>query len=152
MWWTDGIGHVTNSEHATTRQHLTASLHLKWLYDRKDDKYPPLWQPSHPCSSGCHRLEGSCTWREEWQFLIQIQICPVMNQIYIKTPKSECRPYWCLIEFIDWRYSQSCWYFRLVLWSISPLTFSLVSSRPLPCENKYIVHPYTVCKGGSMGS
>jgi hypothetical protein len=29
-----------------------------------------------------------------------------------KTPNSKCRLYWCLIEFIDWRYSQSCWYFR----------------------------------------
>jgi hypothetical protein len=25
---------------------------------------------------------------------------------------TKCRLYWCLIEFIDWRYSQSCWYFR----------------------------------------
>jgi hypothetical protein len=22
-----------------------------------------------------------------------------------KTPNPECRPYWCLVEFIDWRYS-----------------------------------------------
>jgi hypothetical protein len=28
---------------------------------------------------------------------------------------------------IDWRYSQTCWYFRPALWSIAPLTFSLVS-------------------------
>jgi hypothetical protein len=34
-----------------------------------------------------------------------------MDQI-IKTPNSKCRLYWCLIELIDWRYSQSCWYFR----------------------------------------
>jgi hypothetical protein len=30
----------------------------------------------------------------------------------MKTPNPKCRLYWCLIEFIDWRFSQSCWYFR----------------------------------------
>ena len=35
-----------------------------------------------------------------------------MDQITIKTPNSKCRLSWCLIEFIDWGYSQSCWYFR----------------------------------------
>jgi hypothetical protein len=37
-----------------------------------------------------------------------------MDQISTKTPNPECRLY-CLIEFIDWRYSQSCWYFRPAL-------------------------------------
>jgi hypothetical protein len=26
-------------------------------------------------------------------------------------PNPKCRLYWCLIEFIDWIYSQLCWYF-----------------------------------------
>jgi hypothetical protein len=40
----------------------------------------------------------------------------VMNQITIKkTPNSTCRLYWCWIEFIDWSYSQSRWYFRPLL-------------------------------------
>jgi hypothetical protein len=34
----------------------------------------------------------------------------------------------CLLKFIDWRYSQSCWYFR----PVATLTFSLVSSPPPP--------------------
>jgi hypothetical protein len=38
-----------------------------------------------------------------------------MDQITIKTPDPKCRLYCCLIEFIDWRYSQSCWYFRPLL-------------------------------------
>ncbi len=29
-----------------------------------------------------------------------------MDQISKKTPSPKCRLYWCLIEFIDWRYSQ----------------------------------------------
>jgi hypothetical protein len=33
-----------------------------------------------------------------------------MYQITVKTPNPKCRLYWCLIEFIDWRYTQS-WYF-----------------------------------------
>ncbi len=27
-------------------------------------------------------------------------------------PNPKCRLYWCLIEFIDWRCTQSCWYFQ----------------------------------------
>jgi hypothetical protein len=27
-----------------------------------------------------------------------------MDQVTIMTPNPECRLYWCLIEFIDWRY------------------------------------------------
>ncbi len=38
-----------------------------------------------------------------------------MDKITFKTPNPQCRLYWCLIEFIDWRYSQSCWYFRPAL-------------------------------------
>ncbi len=34
--------------------------------------------------------------------------------------------YWCLIEFIDWRYSQSCWYFWPLV-NCYPSTFSLTS-------------------------
>jgi hypothetical protein len=51
-----------------------------------------------------------------------------------KTPNTKCRLYWCLIEFIDWRYSQSCWYFRPLLWTGAPLTFLLVHHLypPLP--------------------
>ncbi len=51
-----------------------------------------------------------------------------MNQISIKTPNPKCRLYWCLLDLIDWRYSQSCWYFRPALWSMAPLTFFLVYS------------------------
>jgi hypothetical protein len=54
-----------------------------------------------------------------------------------KTPNPKCRLYWCLIEFIDWRYSQWGWYFRPALWTIAPLTFSLVSSPPPFPVNKY---------------
>jgi hypothetical protein len=34
-----------------------------------------------------------------------------MEEGTIKTPCPKCRLYWCLVEFIDWRQSQSCWYF-----------------------------------------
>ncbi len=37
----------------------------------------------------------------------------IKNLITIKTPNPECHLYWCFIEFIDWRYSPSCWYFLL---------------------------------------
>jgi hypothetical protein len=34
-----------------------------------------------------------------------------MDEGTIKTPNPKCRLYRCLIEFIDWRYSQLCLYF-----------------------------------------
>jgi hypothetical protein len=79
-----------------------------------------------------------------------------MAQISMKTPNPKCRLYWCLIELIDWRHSQSCWYFRTLLWTRAPLTFSMVHlppSPPLPCVNNYrgtCIH--TMCnKGGGWG-
>jgi hypothetical protein len=44
-----------------------------------------------------------------------------LGQITIKTSKPKCRLYWCLIEFIDWRYSQSCWYFFDPSCELAPL-------------------------------
>ncbi len=57
-----------------------------------------------------------------------------MDQIsIIKTPNPKCRLYWYLIEFLDWTYNQSCWYFRPLLRTRAPLTFSLIHlSPPLP--------------------
>ncbi len=55
-----------------------------------------------------------------------------MDQIYINTPNPKCRLYWWLIEFIDWRYIQSCWSFRPLLWTSAPLTFSQVHLPPPP--------------------
>ncbi len=50
--------------------------------------------------------------------------------------------YRCLSEFIDWRYSQSSWYFRASFVNVAPPTFSLVELSTLPsllCVNKYTV-------------
>ncbi len=78
-----------------------------------------------------------------------------MDKIIVKTPNPRCCFYWCLIELVDWRYGQSCWYFRPALWTINALTFSLASSppSPLPCVNKYTVQytHYTVCNGRGGG-
>ncbi len=65
-----------------------------------------------------------------------------MDQITLKIPNPKCRLYWCLIELIERRYSQSCWYFLPLLWISAPLTFSMNHLPPLPC---------TVCnrEGGS---
>ncbi len=71
-----------------------------------------------------------------------------MDQITVKTPNPKCRLHCCLIEFIDWRYSQSCWYFWPLLWSSAPLSFSLVDlPPPPPCVNSI----YTVCNRGEGG-
>ena len=36
------------------------------------------------------------------------------DHISIKTLNPKCRHYWCLIGFIEWRYSQSCWFYVTV--------------------------------------
>jgi hypothetical protein len=48
-----------------------------------------------------------------------VPVC--MDQGTIETQNPKCRLYWCLIEFIDWRYSQSCWYFRPLLCTVATL-------------------------------
>jgi hypothetical protein len=41
--------------------------------------------------------------------LLQVLIEVAIMEINIKVPNPKCCLYWC---FIDWRDSQSCWYFR----------------------------------------
>ncbi len=63
---------------------------------------------------------------------INVHIQYVMDQITIKTPNPKCHLYWCLIEFIDWRYCQSqsvMLVFSTILWTSAPLTFSRVVWR-----------------------
>ncbi len=73
---------------------------------------------------------------------------PGMDEETIKTKNPKCRLYWCLIEFIDWRYSESCWYFRPFLETVAPLS-SLWSPPPLPKVNVYYTD--SVCCGGGGG-
>jgi hypothetical protein len=61
--------------------------------------------------------------RSEYYFMSQFDMEINLDEGTIKTPNPKCHLYWCLIEFIDWRYSQACWYFR-------PLY--LLSDLPLP--------------------
>ncbi len=41
------------------------------------------------------------------------------TKLTIKTPNPKCRLFGCWTEFVDGRYSQSCWYFRPALWTIA---------------------------------
>ncbi len=64
----------------------------------------------------------------------------IMDEITIKTPNPNCRLYWCLLEFIDWRYSQSCWYLRPFLLVNQRPSYLFTGSSPpspLPCVDKY---------------
>jgi hypothetical protein len=66
-------------------------------------------------------LETGDTFTHGWYF--RDPACELLppDEGTIKTPNPKCCLYWCLIEFIDWRYSQSCWYFRPLLWTVAPL-------------------------------
>ncbi len=68
---------------------------------------------------------------------------PSHHGLNYKTPNPKCRLYWYLIEFIDWRYSQSYWYFRPALWNYCPYDLSGWLSPP-PFLNKYTVYTYTL--------
>ncbi len=66
-----------------------------------------------------------------------------MDQITIKTPNPSFRLYWCLIEFIDWRYSQSFGVFD-PSYKLAPL-YLLSPPAPLLGMNKYSgMHLYSV--------
>jgi hypothetical protein len=58
----------------------------------------------------------------------------------------------CLSQFLDWRYSQSCWYFIPSFVNCCPSYLFFSSAPPplppLPCVNKFTEYTYTVCKGG----
>ncbi len=57
----------------------------------------------------------------------------------------------CLSEFIDWKYSQSCWFFCPSFVTCCPSNLLSGSTLPppsLPCVNKYTVYTYTIVKGG----
>ncbi len=70
-----------------------------------------------------------------------------VDQIYKKSPNPKCRLYWCLIEFIDRRYSQSCWYIQSVMLVFStgcvkrcPSNLLLwLALPPPPCTHVYSV-------------
>ncbi len=51
----------------------------------------------------------------------------------------------CLIEFIDWRYCQSCWYFWPSFVNYCSLTFSLVHLPPFP-KSKYSIYRQCVAR------
>ncbi len=68
----------------------------------------------------------------------------------IKTPNPKCRLYWCLIE---WRYSQSCWYFRPLWWTSAPPTF-LGSPTPPPLPvwiSTGVRYVFIQCVTGGIG-
>jgi hypothetical protein len=73
--------------------------------------------------------------------------------IYYNDTKTKCRLYWCLIEFIDWRYSQSCRYFRPSFancWPSNILSGSPPTPLP-PSQSQNKVYRDGVCLGGGGG-
>ncbi len=78
----------------------------------------------------------------------------VLTSPYIKgqTPNPKCRLYWCLIEFIDGRYCQSCWYFRPLLWTVAPLPSLCYLPHPPSSRSKVNVqYIQTLCGCGVGG-
>jgi hypothetical protein len=73
--------------------------------------------------------------------------CFYHGLINYKDTKTKCQLYWCLIEFIDWRYSQShVSIFDPALWTIDHLTFSIVHlTHPSPLPKVNVQYIQTVC-------
>jgi hypothetical protein len=63
-------------------------------------------------------------------------VCSCLDEWTIKTPKQNVGRF--LSEFIDWRYSQSCWYFRSSFVNCCPSNL-LSGSTPLPPPSKYSI-------------
>jgi hypothetical protein len=74
----------------------------------------------------------------------------LIDQITIKTTNHECRLYWCLTEFIDWRYSQLCCIFDPSC-KLAPLPSLQFTSPPLLCVTKYRSIHYIQCVTGGGG-
>jgi hypothetical protein len=49
--------------------------------------------------------------REVLAWVVDLLTGADIEEVQTQTPNPKCRLYWSLIEFIDWRHSQSCWYF-----------------------------------------
>ncbi len=65
--------------------------------------------------------------------------------------KTKCRPYLCLKEFIDWRYSQSCWYFRTSFVNYCPSNLLSCSPPPPPPPKVKVQYIQTVCVWEGVG-
>ncbi len=118
---------------------------------------PPRWflHPDH-CQRGQRPLSGSLG--RNWT---NLQIRNKTHQL--RTEKIEPKPkqnvviqkYWhvkclcgrCLLEFIDWRYSQSCWYLRPSFVKCCPS--DLLSGSTLHPSTPYLCE--YVCGGGGYG-
>ncbi len=121
--------------------YLVFNVYSNLLYKRGTSYISLVYKDFHPPTHSPHLTSSyfssnlrpvlSCEHRSLLILLFTKTDCS-MDQVSIKTPNPKCRLYWCLIEFIDWRYSQSCWYFRPLLWTITPLTCSLVHLPLLP--------------------
>ncbi len=76
-------------------------------------------------------LSYPCLGRTYGQLATPVEAISQGPNIYKDTKPLNVCLYWYFIEFIDWRYSQSCLYFLPLLWTCVPLTFSLVPPLPL---------------------
>jgi hypothetical protein len=57
----------------------------------------------------------------------------------------------CLLEFLDWRYSQSCWYFRPSFVNYCPSNFLSGSPPPPPSLCQSTIYTDRVWLGGDGG-
>jgi hypothetical protein len=105
------------------------------------------WQAHQPCGriSWQVRIKGKSdlVTSPEW---LSVNLL-VMDEGTIKTQNPKCRLYWCLIKFIYWRYSQSCWYFQPFLLTVAPIP---TLWPPPPSQSKCTVYTDTnsVCLWG----
>ncbi len=85
--------------------------------------------------------------------LKEITISQTHGRNNYKDTKTKCRLNWGLIEFIDWRYYQSGWYFRPSFVNYCPSNLSLVHlPHPSPPSLSQItVYKDSVWLGGGEG-
>ncbi len=130
------------------------------LWGPRSRSFPPAlvthwYEYIYPCTYS-HR-EGGGGWVDEpVRRLEGRQFIRGMDEGIIKTQNPKSRLCWCSIEFIDWRYSQSCWYFRPSFMNYCPSNLSLVHlPHPLPKVKAhctvYAVQAVCDWEGGGVG-
>ncbi len=141
------------------------------LYTALHNHILPTFVICFPVDTAIHTLYGSktsCAWLPYFQSLAEKHIFGLcyftlrvstwltfpgliyMNShgiITIKTPNPKCRHYWCLMEFIDWRYSQSWlkgtqdWeFFWLRIWILYYFIVSYAQTLRF-CKKNFLIGP-----------
>ncbi len=102
-----------------------------------------------------HHVDDTVLLRREWlrgSVQATVSLPQAYRQVHglinFKDTRTKCRLNWWLIEFIDWWYSQSCWYFRPSFVNCCPSNL-LSGSHPPTSSQSQSTSIYRQCVAGT---